>query len=244
MTRRSKFAAMLAAALLAAGLAACGGEEDSTTETQSEARTDSDAKEGGERSDGSKAADGKDSGKSKSGGDEKGSSSDSERGKDIGNFVPKQHSDSGGGAEQFRVKGGDNSVQEFGGEAADSDFEEVSTALHNFLDARAVGDWTAACSYLTSSVVESLEKLSQRSEQGAGMDCGEALGTLTPSWEVGSPKGLLVREAKVADVGSVRVEGDRAFVIYRGIEGMVMATSMAKENGRWKVASLGGVPLS
>lgn len=247
MTWTPKLTIAAAAALLATGVAACGDDDETTkpSATQPEARSGySSSKKPGEGSGKSKAADEKGADKSK-GADEEGKSSTSgpDRGDDLGNFVPKQHSDSGGGAAKFRVKGGDNSVQEYGEEAGGSDFEEVSTALHNFLDARAIGDWTAACNYLASSLVESLEKLAQQSKEGSAMDCGEMLGNLTPRQEVASPKGLLVKEAEMADVGSVRVEGDRAFVIYRSYEDMVMAISMVKEDG-WKVASLGGIPLN
>lgn len=244
MTWTSNLTIAAVAALLATGVAACGDDDDTTkpSATQPEARSGySSSKKPGEGSGKSKAADEKGADKSK-GADEEGKSSTSgpDRGDDLGNFVPKQHSDSGGGAAKFRVKGGDNSVQEYGEEAAGSDFEEVSTALHNFLDARAIGDWTAACNYLASSLVESLEKLAQQSKEGSAMDCGEMLGSLTNP----AAKAELLKEAEMADVGSVRVEGDRAFVIYRSYEDLVMAISMVNEDGGWKVASLGGIPLN
>ena len=59
-----------------------------------------------------------------------------------------------------------------------------------------------------------------------------------------SPTSTL-REAAIADVGSLRSEGDRAFLIYRGAEEQRSTRSpMAREDGEWKVASLAGVPLS
>src|SRR5262249_28784103 len=128
--------------------------------------------------------------------------------KSVGEFVPKQHSDSGGGAKQFVVKGGDNSVQEFGQDAGSSEFEAVAAALHSFLDARAEQNWAAACTFLSGSIADSLEQLAARSEQGGSKSCAEVLASLTPKSEVTAPDGLLVKEAKVADVGAVRVEGD------------------------------------
>ena len=50
-------------------------------------------------------------------------------------------------------------------------------------------------------------------------------------------------EAEKADVRSLRSEGERAFVIYTGIRGTVLAMPMANEGGDWKVASLSGTPL-
>jgi hypothetical protein len=54
----------------------------------------------------------------------------------------------------------------------------------------------------------------------------------------------LAKAAK-ADVGSLRIEGDRAFIVYRGApKGTFYAISMSKEGGSWKVASLAGTPLN
>ena len=52
------------------------------------------------------------------------------------------------------------------------------------------------------------------------------------------------QEAEKANVGSLRVEGDRSFVIYKGVKGTVLAMPMANESGDWKVASLAGTPLN
>ena len=236
--RTARLSALLGAALLAAGLVACGEEDEpaGTTEPATQARSGASGAQQCDRAAGA-PAEAKDAA-------QKSGDPDSEAGDDgdLGNFTPKQHDDSGGGARQFRVQGGDNSVQDFGREAGGSDFEQASAALHNFLDARAVGDWTAACSFLAEDIFKSLEQLAAR--EGEPVDCADALGNLTPPSEVTAPDGLLFREAKAADVGSVRIEGSRAFVLYRGLEDSVMAISMTKEDGRWKVASLGAVPLS
>ena len=55
---------------------------------------------------------------------------------------------SGGGSEQFLVKGGDNSIQEFGEESDESELQEAAETVHGFFVARAKGDWEGACSYL------------------------------------------------------------------------------------------------
>jgi hypothetical protein len=226
------FVAALTALLLAAGLLACGGDDEgsSTTDSQApaaKAPTDEDSGGDAKADDGTKAGG--------SGGDDTGSSGDG--GSD---FVPKQHEDSGGGSEQYRVKGGDNSVQEFGSEAEPSALEAAAQALHNFLDARAAGDWDAACEYMSEATVASFERLGARGEQSGSASCGETLaGLINPN-----AKQALKEEAEIADVGSLRVEGKQAFVIYTGIDGTVMAMPMANEAGEWKVAGLAGTPLS
>lgn len=228
--------AALAALLLATGLAACGGGDSSSStaaetgaQGQSEGKSsDAAAKQGG-------ATDNGDEGKSGSGGGEQGSG-----GSGASSFVPKHHHDSGGGSEQFKVKGGDNSVQEFGAEADTSELDAAATALHDFLDARAEGNWAAACHYMSKSVTESFEKVAAQGGAKGGTSCAATLEKLINP----DAKELMKAEAAKADVGSLRIEGEHAFVIYTGTEGTVLAMPMANEGGAWKVASLAGTPLS
>jgi len=154
-------------------------------------------------------------------------------------FVPKQHRDSGGGSSQYIVKGGDNSVQEFGEEADQQEFEAAAAVFHGFLDARAEGDWAAACEYMSKSIVESFEKVVSRSKQAGGDSCAVTLEKLISP----AAKGLMKTEAEKADVGSLRVEGNRSFIIYTGDKGTVLAMPMQEEGGKWKVASVTGTPL-
>jgi hypothetical protein len=222
------------ALLFAIGLAACGGGGDSSS-----AKTESTAQgQAGSDSSGNSS-----NGKTKNGGGEstaaagEGGSSEGS-----GDFVPKQHNDSGGGSEQFRVKGGDNSVQEFGAEADTSERDEAAAALHDFLDARGEGNFAAACSYLAKSVTVPLEKLAAKAKQIQDKSCAGIFEKLTnPS---PAARGELRAEAAKADVGSLRTKGDQAFLIYRGVGGTVLAMPMANEGGSWKVGSLAGTPLS
>lgn len=154
-------------------------------------------------------------------------------------FVPKQHDDSGGGSAQLRTKGGDNSVQEFGQEADSSERDEAATALHNFLDARAAEDWESACSFLSRDVRESLEKLATQAGQAKNTSCAGILANLTNRAALPA----LRSEAARADVGSLRIEGDRAFILYRTGD-TILTVPMANEDGSWKVASLAGTPLN
>jgi len=231
---------LVGAALLAAGIAACGGGDDpssSTTEAarQGKASGDKSAKGITARSaQGEGSSKGSGSGKSDTGSGGEGS------GKSASAFVPKHHSDSGGGSQQYRVKGGDNSVQEFGKEAAPSEFDEAAIALHNFLDARAEGNWSAACKYMSKGIVEGFEKLAERAESIKGTSCAKILEKLTNP----AAKQALKEEAAKADVGSLRVEGDRSFLVYTGTEGTILAMPMANEKGAWKVSSLAGTPLN
>lgn len=216
----------LAVLLFAGGLVACGGD-DSADSTAAEAGGQGPA--GGESNGNAQQGDAGDKGKS-----------GSDSGSDASDFTPKQHNDSGGGSQQFRTKGGDNSVQEFGEEAGEADFEAAAVALHNFLDARAEGNWAAACEHMSKGVVESFEKLAAQAKQIDDTSCAGILEKLTNP----AAKQSMKAEAAEADVGSLRVEGDRSFVIYTGIDGTVLAMPMANEGGDWKVSSLAGTPLS
>lgn len=239
MRRVSKtLSAALVVFLLAAGLAACGGDDGSTTSTSAETngQTQAEGKPG--------AAQGGDEGKSGEGGGKTagsaGGDDDQPEGGSAADFVPKRHNDSGGGSEQYRVKGGDNSVQEFGEEADDPEFEAAATALHDFLDARAEGNWAAACEYMSTAMIESFEKLATVAKQAEDVSCGTILaGLMNPA-----ARQSMKTEAEQADVGSLRVEGDQSFLIYTAVGDTFLAMPMANEDGAWKVASLSGTPLN
>ena len=240
MRRGSKtLIAALAALLLAAGLVACGGGGDSSSSAGDEAagaQAEAKPQEGG-----SKEGDRK---QKKSGGGEKGSGGGGKSGggessgPSADEFSPQQHSDSGGGSAKFRTKGGDNSVQEFGEENS-SEFEAAAAALHDFLDARAQGNWAAACEYMSQGIVESFKKLASQAKQLKSADCASILQALTNP----AAKGAMKAEAEKANARSLRTEGDRAFLIYTGLEGTVFAMPMTEEGGAWKVVSLAGTPL-
>ena len=234
MRRVSKtLAAGLAVLLVALGLVACGsGDSSSSTTTEAAGQGQAESNSGSGASAQGDAKNGGGEGKSGSGG--------SDRAGEAARFTPKQHSDSGGGSKQFVVKGGDNSVQEFGEEAAAPELNAAAVALHNFLDARAEGNWAAACDYMSKGAVESFEKLAAQAKQIEDKSCAGVLEKLTnPAAKQG-----MKAEAEKANVGSLRVEGERSFVIYTGIDGTVLAMPMANEGGDWKVASLAGTPLS
>lgn len=224
----------LAAFLLAAGLAACGGGDSSssTTTAAGQGQTESKSSQESSKQNGAKGDEGK-----------SGSGSEGQSGypgPGASDFTHKHHSDSGGGSKQFVVKGGDNSVQEFGEEADATEFSAAAVVLHNFLDARAEGNWAAACGYMSKAIVESLEKLAAQAKQGEDQSCAGMIEILTNP----AAKGLMKAEAEKANVGSLRIEGEQAFVIYTGTDGTILAMPMANESGDWKVASLAGTPLS
>jgi hypothetical protein len=223
-----KLFAAAAVVLLALFVASCGGDDDGSSASDSTGVAKSQQGATGKSDQGEKE------GSSKS----KQSGGSGESGGGSGGST-KEHDDSGGGSAQFKTKGGDNSVQEFGEEAGGSEFDQAAEAVHGFFDARVRGDWKSACSYLAADVSKSLEQLAGRSKEVTGGGCAKTLEAISG----GVPRSAFV-EAAEADIGSLRVEGDRAFVLYSGAKNTVYAIPMKDEDGAWKVASLAGTPLN
>lgn len=138
---------------------------------------------------------------------------------------------SGGGSEQFLVKGGDNSVPEYGEEASESELREVAASVHGFYVARATGDWAGACSYLSQELQAKLEELSPKSS-----DCATFLAGFTTT---DLPSGVW-REITTVDAASLRHDGQQAFLIYRGAKGQVYTMPLHSEDGEWKLTALSG----
>lgn len=223
-------AALLAAVLAAAALSACGGGSDSDTTSQTAPRESASGGKG--QGQGSKSKKEELRGKLERAGKQKGSESPREV-----NTAPLRVS--GGGSEKFRIKGGDNSIQEFGEESDESELQRAAEALHGFYVARAEERWARACSYLSESLTEQLEQLASRSKELDGKSCAATLAAFT----VPLPEPAR-RESTVVDAASLREEGERGFLIYRGEEGDPFAMLMYQEDGEWKVAALAGTPLT
>ena len=223
---------VLSAVLLAGNLAACGSDKESaSTESAtpiSEAKAPSAKESQGSQT--SKAV------KSSKQEDDKSIRQGEE--KEASDFVPKHHHDSGGGSGQFREpKGGDNSVQEYGGEAGTSELDEAAAAMHGYFDARAAANWAASCEYLSKSGIEQAGKIAEiNGQKPENQGCAAVMEAVwTPVLDA-----TLEDEAKEADAGSLRVEGDHGFLIYLGLEGTRELLQMDKEEGHWKVATLEG----
>lgn len=145
---------------------------------------------------------------------------------------------SGGGSDQFRTKGGDNSIQEFGEESAESELEEAAEAVHSFYVSRAEGDWKGACSHISKSMLERLEQLAKSSTELEDTSCPPFLEAFTSDLSDAE-----WREIATIDAGSLRLEGDQGFLIYHGAAGTDYAIPLALEDGEWKVASLSATTL-
>jgi hypothetical protein len=155
-----------------------------------------------------------------------------------GSSRPAEPRASNDGAKEFRIPGGDNSIQEFGSEARSPELRAAAVAFHGFFGAQARQRWAAACGYLAAGIKWQLAQLASEAPEAGGADCASMLETLT----AGVPVAVL-REAAIAEVGALRVEGSRGYLLYRGAHGEPYAIQMAREGGVWKVAGVSSVPL-
>jgi hypothetical protein len=219
MTKKPSLALLVATVLAAAiALAACGGSSGSgSLSTTTEASPQ---------------------------GQQEGSAATGSGGEDGRRDVPVAPLEvSGGGSAQFHVKGGDNSVQDYGEEAGETELRRAAEATHSFLVATVRGEWGRACSLLSADEQKSLEQFTAQSRQLQGSGCVGALAALTPHVS-NSP----AREITEVDAASLRREGEQAFLIYvGGPEETVYAMPLRLEGGVWKpgaisAAALPGIP--
>jgi hypothetical protein len=121
-----------------------------------------------------------------------------------------------------------------GQKAKATEFEEVASVVHGYLDARAEGDWELACS-LVSPTGQRLLQGSAEKEGSANTSCPAAL----PQNTTGSPEELQ-KEASLADVGSVRIAPmgggafNKAFATYR-VANALRLMSLTAVSGEWEI---------
>lgn len=237
-------AALIAAVVLAALFAACGGSSSDSSSTPGEASsstaTDTPAQSGSQESSSKRSSSEGDQSQN-SGQDQGGGQSQPRQKASRGKSVEEVETPlkvSGGGSAQFRTKGGDNSVQEFGDEGDESELQEAAEVVHSFYVSRAAEEWDKACSYLAKANIEQLEQLGSQSPQFKNAGCAPILKAFT------RPVPAAVnREVTTVDAGSLRHEGEQGFLIYFGAGHVTYAMPLKDEGGTWKVAALSGTTL-
>ena len=127
-----------------------------------------------------------------------------------------------------RRRGGEESIEEFGSEAETTDRMEILTAFRGYLRAIAAMDHATACSYLTKTVKRSLEQLA--ADGSRHMGCAA---TLAPLLSSAAP--AIAREQANGRVTRIRVDSDRAFVLFHAPGARLYQQPMIREDGEWKV---------
>lgn len=143
---------------------------------------------------------------------------------------PAKHPGPPTGAASFKTKGADNSIPESGSEASAAELGAAAAALHGYLDARATGAWAKACSYLAPALAAQLSQLTGAPRK---LPCARLLAGLAAGIPAAS-----AREAAIAVPGALRVDGERALLLFHGAHDTDYFIPMAREGGRWKVAAI------
>lgn len=208
---------LAATALLAAALSACGGG-DSTDSSTATATTTAPSTSGGASAEnggqGTKPAGG---GAGKSG-----------SGSGAGSADPSEKGSAG-----FIVPGGDNSIQNFGEEADSGEREAAEEVLAAYFGARAAGDWSKACTYLSAAVKAQLDSLGTQASQLKGKGCGATLGALSGGIPAAERANTMTH-----GLASLRAKGETGFGLYHGADGVDYTIVLAYEDGAWKVGGL------
>jgi hypothetical protein len=240
-------AALVAAVLAAVLLGACGSSDSSSSGS-----TSASAPSSGSTTTGTSARNDQQDGSSQKSNSEKKGAAQDQNG---GQSQPQQGNEggssgksakevetplkvSGGGSAQFRTKGGDNSIQEFGDESGESELQQAAEVVHGFYVSRAAEEWDNACSYLSKSNIKQLEQLANQSAKSKGADCATVLKAFTQPLPAS-----VEREITTVDAGSLRREGEQGFLIYYGAGHVKYAMPLKEEGGAWKVAALSGTTL-
>lgn len=129
-----------------------------------------------------------------------------------------------------------NSILNFGREGSEAELEEAAVVVRDYLVARAQGDFSAACSYLSKYMLEVVTQFAK--QQGTG-GCVQGVKALA-----GPPAETNDRELTVVDASSLRRRKKRVFVIYTDGYGSTFAMLMRPEGNAWKIQEFEPTPLS
>jgi hypothetical protein len=134
------------------------------------------------------------------------------------------------------TRGGDNSIQAFGTEGAEAERSQAFSELRAYLGALGGREWARACALASGQLRQDLGRLVAQSPTPPG-DAKKPKGcaaTLEALLGAAAPQAL--REAtQVGELLSFRVQGEYAYLIFRGAGGKAMFIAMADEEGKWKV---------
>jgi hypothetical protein len=128
-------------------------------------------------------------------------------------------------------KGGEASIEEFGSEAGGSDRQQILAVFTDYMNAIADKDYGAACSHLSATVQSSLKQIAGKALGGKG--CSAILPKLLAPT---APQ--VAREQANGKITKVRVEGDRAFVVFHAPGAKLYQLTMVEEDGEWKATTV------
>jgi hypothetical protein len=134
---------------------------------------------------------------------------------------------------------GDNSIQTFGVESDSGERVQATATAAAYLRALGGGRWARACADLSASTRQQLGPLAENVRGSSSkVGCPGAL----RAFAARSPTAVLRGSAELR-VLSLRVQGDRAFLIYEDGNGRASELPMSRSGGGWKVAAISGAAL-
>ncbi len=135
------------------------------------------------------------------------------------------------------AEGGDNSIQAFGLEGDEDQAEQAAQMLGDYLDARARGDWAAACEAASAELERQLEELFERAKAKEAAQKPQGCAAILELVFGSSPKAAL-KAVQIEEVLSFRIRDDGyAYLIFKS-EGAAKFIAMANDEGVWKVNTL------
>lgn len=225
----SKATAVLLALACALALAACGSDSSSTSGSTSASVPTTASPEEGQTAPESTEQ----SGESSNGGSES-----SEPEAEGGSSEEGEVSSSDRSA-QFRTKGGDNSIQNYGDEASASEREKATKVIAGVFAAQKTKNWAKVCTLLSSKATGQLEEFSKHSPQLKGKGCPQLVGLL-----LGSAPSSARPETIKGTVIALRRKGTESFALYKGTDGKSYAYPLLLEGGQWKLIGMAPTPLN
>jgi hypothetical protein len=144
---------------------------------------------------------------------------------------------SASGSDQFRDKT-DSALLDFGEESDSAELEKAGQFVQTFFTTRSKEDWPAACAQLSQALRSKIEHLAVSSTQLEDKSCPSFLEAFLSISEQER------RESTAIDAGSLRQQGNKAFLIYYGGPENVYAMPLRKEGSAWRVEALAPKQLS
>jgi hypothetical protein len=140
---------------------------------------------------------------------------------------------SAGRAAPFVKPQADNSIPTFGAEAPASQSRAVEAALRSYLQARAGGRWSRACSWLAAGVRGQIEGFAKSG--GCAAAYAALAGAAPPAARANPLHG---------PIAALRSKGASGFVLFYGPAGAAdkYVMPVLREAGEWKVSQLEAVP--
>lgn len=138
------------------------------------------------------------------------------------------------GAAQFREARADNSLEEYGHEAAKAELKQAAANLHAYLAAWFTKDWPTACTLGSGKLRRILKGVSELSTKTKGLGCIKMI-AMVASGE--PPLADTLYKATDIDAESLRVAGNAGYILYY-LQGRGFQQEMARENRVWRVKTL------